>query len=319
MISAILILNEVHSLTMADFNSHPNKIVKFFAPWCGHCRALAPVFHEISEQYTEGNLTFAEVDCVAEGRLCHRNNISGYPVVKLFLNGKIEEYQGARTKGPIITWLDSILKDQFEWKTMDECHEKNKFFGIEQYFVLETPDIDESVKEFVQFKGKTSICTVKAEERKFIAFRDGDKIVYDGNWTEPSLDQFAFENRHSFLPELTQEVYVDLAKKNVTCLVVDPKRHMDKVQQLRDNIKAMKKYEHFNIAWMNGTQWDKFVETFKPHTKEDYPMLLVINSKDDKQFWSRLLEDDDNIPEAIERLHNEIETQIEMPKPKDEL
>ena len=48
-------------------------------------------------------------------------------------------------------------------------------------------------------------------------------------------------------------------------------------------------------------------------------MLLVINPKNEKQFWSRLLEEDENVPEAIEKLHNEIETQIEMPKPKDEL
>lgn len=97
---------------MADFNiKYPRKFVKFFAPWCGHCRALAPIYHEISEQYNE-NITFAEVDCVAEGRLCHRHNVSGYPVLKLFLGEGAEPYvyEGARAKVPIITWLDSILK-----------------------------------------------------------------------------------------------------------------------------------------------------------------------------------------------------------------
>lgn len=82
---------------------------------------------------------------------------------------------------------------------------------------------------------------------------------------------------------------------------------MNKVEELRASIKTMKKSPYFNIVWMNGTQWDKYVETFKPHNKEDYPMLLVINPKDEKQFWSRLLEEDENVPEAIERLHNEIE------------
>lgn len=145
-----------------------------------------------------------------------------------------------------------------------------------------TPDIEESVKEFVQFKGKTSVCTVKGDERKFLAYRDGDEIVYNGNWTEESLAEFAFDNKHSFLPELTQEAYVDMAKKNVTALVVDPLKHMNKVEELRASIKTMKKSPYNNIVWMNGTQWDKYVETFKPHNKEDYPMLLVINPKDEK-------------------------------------
>lgn len=44
-----------------------------------------------------------------------------------------------------------------------------------------------------------------------------------------------------------------MAKKNVTALVVDPLLHMDKVNELKAVIKQMKKYNNFNIVWMNGT------------------------------------------------------------------
>ncbi|KAF8075957.1 protein disulfide isomerase [Lyophyllum atratum] len=61
--------------------------VKFFAPWCGHCKKLAPV----------KNWLVAEVDCDDNGALCKANNIHGYPTLVYMTSGGLRsEYNGGR-------------------------------------------------------------------------------------------------------------------------------------------------------------------------------------------------------------------------------
>jgi len=58
--------------------------VKFYAPWCPHCQALAPIWDQFSDEHPEVNV--GAVDCTAEASksLCIDYNISGYPTLLYF-------------------------------------------------------------------------------------------------------------------------------------------------------------------------------------------------------------------------------------------
>ena len=60
--------------------------IKFYAPWCGHCKRLAPVWEELSEKLI-GKVNFGEVDCDAESGLCDRFNIQGFPSMFFLVDG----------------------------------------------------------------------------------------------------------------------------------------------------------------------------------------------------------------------------------------
>ena len=45
--------------------------VKFYAPWCGHCKGLAPIWKEVAEEL-KTELTVAEVDCTVDRMTCKR-------------------------------------------------------------------------------------------------------------------------------------------------------------------------------------------------------------------------------------------------------
>ncbi|KAJ5607341.1 hypothetical protein N7537_003960 [Penicillium hordei] len=75
-------------------------LVEFFAPWCGHCKTLAPVYEELAQAFAfaEDKVTIAKVDADENRSLGKRFGIQGFPTVKWFdgKSDKPEEYNGGR-------------------------------------------------------------------------------------------------------------------------------------------------------------------------------------------------------------------------------
>lgn len=60
-------------------------MVMFSAPWCGHCKNLAPDYHKAATSL-DGIVKFGNVDCDADSNkgLCAQYGIQGFPTLKLF-------------------------------------------------------------------------------------------------------------------------------------------------------------------------------------------------------------------------------------------
>ncbi|CAM9204325.1 unnamed protein product, partial [Chrysoparadoxa australica] len=69
--------------------------VKFYAPWCGHCKKLAPTWHTLAAELT-GVTNVATVDCTQANNICRRFDVRGYPTLLLFSHGTLYTYNQRR-------------------------------------------------------------------------------------------------------------------------------------------------------------------------------------------------------------------------------
>jgi protein disulfide-isomerase A6 len=107
--------SNVVELTPANFDSvvdgSKNVFVEFFAPWCGHCKNLAPVWEELADAYVKDKekVTIAKVDADAHRDLGGRFGVTGFPTLKFFPKGgdvkSPKDYNGGRDLDAFVDFL----------------------------------------------------------------------------------------------------------------------------------------------------------------------------------------------------------------------
>ncbi|KAJ1650988.1 protein disulfide-isomerase precursor [Dispira simplex] len=105
--------SDVLVLTESNFNDairdNDLMMVEFYAPWCGHCKNLAPEYEKAATALKPKGISLAKVDCVAENELCSKHGVDGYPTLVTFRKGQVDgpkKYEKARKAQSIVSYLE---------------------------------------------------------------------------------------------------------------------------------------------------------------------------------------------------------------------
>lgn len=110
--------------------------VSLDAPWCGHCKALAPEYAKAATKLAEeeSSIVLAKVDATEETDLSEKHEVRGYPTIKFFRNATMVEYNGGRVADDILKWLKK--KTGPPAVNLETVEDANKFKDSEQVVIV---------------------------------------------------------------------------------------------------------------------------------------------------------------------------------------
>ncbi|ETV90001.1 protein disulfide-isomerase domain [Aphanomyces invadans] len=134
-------------------------LVKFYAPWCGHCKSLAPVFDKLtSDEALKGkDVHIGKVDCTVEKTVCQRFDVKSYPTLKVVTEKLSFDYVGQRDRSAMVEFAlggyksslgeDVLTLAQFQEKTKREEQELIDAEKASMVVTLSSTSFDEHVHE----------------------------------------------------------------------------------------------------------------------------------------------------------------------------
>jgi len=142
--------------------------VEFYAPWCGHCKRLAPDYEVVGTAFAaEDGVVVAKIDCdpAANKEVCSKYDVSGFPTLKWFPKSDKsgQRYDGARGIDEIITYINNGA---------GTSRDKSGALGLT---AGRLPKLDELVEKFLA-EGADKLALIKKAE-EFVASEVGHALA----------------------------------------------------------------------------------------------------------------------------------------------
>ncbi|XP_041464470.1 protein disulfide-isomerase A3-like [Lytechinus variegatus] len=225
--------SDVIELSDSDFDDHVQDaeliLVEFFAPWCGHCKRLAPEYETAATKLQRESppIPLAKVDCTESGKQsCGKHGVSGYPTLKVFRKGSPSDYQGPRDSAGIVTYMKKQAGPKSTVITSEE--QLNNILSETEFAVTVGFFTDESSSEYKEFK---KLSNALFEEFRFaytldsgladkysgvgkvIIFRpsklnnkfEDSQMVYDGPINKNEMEKFVKSSIHGLCGVMTPD------------------------------------------------------------------------------------------------------------------
>jgi len=308
------VCSDVVELTDGSFSSEVDgkeiMLVEFFAPWCGHCKKLAPEYEEAATKLKVNDppIPLAKVDCTEGGKgTCSKYGVSGYPTLKIFRNGEFsQDYQGSRDSAGIVQYMKKQAEPTSkEISTLVELNKKLEsdtavivgFFDKDDEIKTEFMTVADQLRESHTF-AHTSSEEVMAElghRDAMVIFRpkhlnskfEPNKEVFTGTETSFYMKKFIEETVHGMVGHMTSENEAQFKKP--VCVVyfkVDYKLNPKGTNYWRNRVlKVATEFQNkvMKFAIASKTDFQRFLSDVGFKT-DDEEVNVVIRSDDGSKY-----------------------------------
>lgn len=299
--------NGVMILTDKNFDEEMAKnellLVEFYAPWCGHCKKLAPEYEAAAEVLSKNDppIALAKVDATQEKTLAERFGIQGFPTLFWFKNGVKSEYTGGRSKDTIVQWVLKKSGPPSTLVTCDALKEKTDDKDIKFLIAYFGPEDNTLYTEahVAYANAEDKIIFVHADlacqegyglsgDAKIVFFRNFEEQVnpYTGGPDKDSLMSFVKPLMVPTVFEFSEDEIEAIFgnQQNTAILFRDPAdKDAEFMTTFAEAAKTHKGKILFSYSGVTEGIQERLAE-FMGVTKDDLPVLRIIMPADMKKF-----------------------------------
>lgn len=279
-------------------------LVMFYAPWCGHCKRLEPVWGHVAQTLYKTNIRVGRIDCTRFTGVAKEFGVGGFPTIKFIKEGREYTFNGDRTKDDIVNFALRMSSPPVQEITRPESlntikSNHNIFFmyvGVKEGVLWDTyyagasklqahgffyAASSEIASQYVDIDELPAIFVYKESLHYFYEV----ETTVDVEYLNKTLFEWLNEERFETFPKVTRGNINEIlqTKKYLVLAVVEE----NKLQQIstemlefRDMIESIirkkrdKYHKNFQFGWIGSPDLANSIAM----TVLPLPYLLVLNS-----------------------------------------
>eukprot|EP01065_Artemidia_motanka_P040352 TRINITY_DN5034_c4_g1_i1.p1 TRINITY_DN5034_c4_g1~~TRINITY_DN5034_c4_g1_i1.p1 ORF type:complete len:509 (+),score=156.04 TRINITY_DN5034_c4_g1_i1:53-1528(+) len=281
--------------------------IMFWAPWCGHCRRVKPIFADASREAKPG-IRLGMVDCTNDNakEICKRYGVSGYPALKYSVKGgDLITFDGGRDLASFqILMLRLAAADRYVQVVDNAAAEKMRKRNDLIHFVFCTPDGQPTpAVQWIALRGMGYLRCLYATlpvsspmcggKERLLIFNDAGVRQYvpendAPDWHEGAGQEAALlwvrDNRYLVVDQIDQTNFhhlVGKAKRPWVCMFVASTEDAPKTQPILEvlrSVAASEEGSEYAFGRLDGTIFGEWVNDFA--SPDELPNLLLYQPRE---------------------------------------
>jgi len=322
---------KVHVLTDDNYDETTKDgiwMVEFYAPWCGHCKNLQPIYEDLAEQNPHSFIQFGKVDATKESALQTRFNVRGYPrLLYKTDNGDMQTYTSARTAEGFEDWLRRMSSPSVAILASAESID-SLLLANDVIFVVAAGEEDKALAEMFELVAITerasmtfgSVKLLTSEdggwvgelfgrERPFVAKMEKDEppvFAPASVLNEADLLKWATAERYPLVNFLDRRNFKAVTKTEgkMTVIAVVNMEEEKQVQNAERMLKRLARpaksplrpdtLAKFRFGILDGIKWERFISQFFINP-DMLPHVFVLDGFNGRFYEDRKVDEEDEV------------------------
>ncbi|KAF9285035.1 hypothetical protein BGZ68_004206 [Mortierella alpina] len=282
-------------------------LIEYYAPWCGHCKALVPIYEQLATVLKD-KVNVAKIDCTTNEEICQKANIRGYPTIRLHQHGESIEYRKQRSVEGMAEFALAAIVPSVKPITLEQLPEIRGTKDVAFVYVHDSktnPEITTLIERQSQIyfevvdlhesQDPEVARELSVSSPSLTVLKDNRQYTYSGSLTDAAAVQ-------KWIKEVRKPLVLTLTNTNVGMFlgqpgwialgIVDPTKPAT-IAARRELIETAYKYKNslserelaleqpLQFAILDATKWESYVRGAFNLEMINLPAVFVINSREE--------------------------------------
>mmetsp|Transcript_20526 Transcript_20526/g.43007 ORF Transcript_20526/g.43007 Transcript_20526/m.43007 type:complete len:410 (-) Transcript_20526:30-1259(-) len=281
------LLSQVNVLTGSTFDAImkssedavPVWLLDFYAPWCGHCKELAPVLESIVADKENDFIAIGTIDAPANRKLAEKFDVQGFPTLYWRYNGEDFLHTGSRSRESLMSYGRRLTGD-----AIVDVKDMTHFADDPVVYIFDGAEGEVGAKVAMKYKMDALFGRTPGSEtaKKLCRVERGEEPlceVFEEKW-----DDFVRKSNLPTLSEINGDTYSKVTSVGLPLVVAaitpDNVEAANSIKSIAREMRSKGKYVFSTVDRVTFREWLKGFEKLKEGEDQHF-----IFDNDKKVYW----------------------------------